>query len=131
MRNTILCLALAAAWLPFAAGCSQHSKVVRGQSPEYGPIAAEQMYDADDDCEDMDDCDESGRPCRCRRCHRHCHGGCFGHGMCRSCCDECCFGGQPYCIPRDLAYPPPGDMPGIVQYPYYTNKGPDCFFHQQ
>lgn len=27
-------------------------------------------------------------------------------------------------------YPPPNDQPAVTQYPYYTFKGPDCFFHQ-
>lgn len=136
MRTTMLSLAAAIACLPFATGCSQSSKVVRGQGPEYGPITASAMYeegdgDADFDCDDDDGyyCDESGRPCARGR-HCRCHGGCHGcHGCCHGGCDECCFGGTPYCVPRDLAYPPPGDMPGIVQYPYYTSKGPDCFFH--
>jgi hypothetical protein len=49
-------------------------------------------------------------------------------------CDECdgrgCRHCTPYRVPGDLVYPPPGDQPAIVQYPYYTNKGPDCFFHK-
>jgi hypothetical protein len=49
---------------------------------------------------------------------------CDDGGWCNGWCN--C---QPYCVPNDLVYPPPGDMPAIVQYPYYTNKGPDCFFH--
>jgi hypothetical protein len=49
---------------------------------------------------------------------------------CEYCSDGSCSHCQPYCIPGDLVYPPPNDMPGIVQYPYYTHKGPDCFFHQ-
>lgn len=33
-----------------------------------------------------------------------------------------------YKEPRDLRYPPVGDKLGVVQYPYYTFKGPDDFF---
>lgn len=33
-----------------------------------------------------------------------------------------------YKEPRDLRYPPVGDSPAVVQYPYYTFKGPDDFF---
>lgn len=57
-------------------------------------------------------------------------------GMCYDddCCDHChgrgCCHCRPYRVPNDLSYPPPGDQPAIVQYPYYTNKGPDCFFHK-
>jgi hypothetical protein len=35
----------------------------------------------------------------------------------------------PYHIPHDLSYPSAGDQFGVVQYPYYTHKGPDCFFY--
>ena len=35
-----------------------------------------------------------------------------------------------YVVPQGLNYPPQNAMPGVVQYPYYTVKGPDCFFHQ-
>lgn len=33
-----------------------------------------------------------------------------------------------YRVPSDYVYPPPGDAPSTVVYPYYTHKGPDCFF---
>lgn len=33
-----------------------------------------------------------------------------------------------YRVPDGLRYPPPGDVPAVVQYPYYTHKGPDDFF---
>jgi hypothetical protein len=43
------------------------------------------------------------------------------------------FGGAPcavrFRVPGDFVYPPPGDAPATVVYPYYTHKGPDCFFH--
>jgi len=35
-----------------------------------------------------------------------------------------------YKTPRNLTYPAPNQMPGVIQYPYYTCKGPDCFFYQ-
>jgi hypothetical protein len=101
MRATMLSLAAAAACLTFAVGCSQNSHVVRGQQPEYGtPVVSGDYCEIDDDS-------------NCRH----------GHGCHCSMC-------QPYCVPNDLVYPPPGDQPAIVQYPYYTTKGPDCFFHQ-
>jgi len=112
MRNTMLSLAAAIVCLTMSVGCSQNSNVVRGQAPEYGPPSpqpAPQYYQGQagygDYCDD--DCDYcQGRGCRHCRC-------------------------RPYCLPSDLSYPPPGDAPAIVQYPYYTNKGPDCFFHQK
>lgn len=36
-----------------------------------------------------------------------------------------------YCPPENLVYPSPSPTPaGMTMYPYYTLKGPDCFFHQ-
>jgi hypothetical protein len=105
-------LLAAVACLSLGVGCSQNSNIVRGQAPEGAltPQPAPQFYQGNpgygDNCE-YDDCD-------------YCHGRGCRHCKCR-----------PYCVPGDLVYPPPGDAPAIVQYPYYTNKGPDCFFHQQ
>ncbi len=33
-----------------------------------------------------------------------------------------------YKIPRNLSYPDANTPAGVVVYPYYTHKGPDCFF---
>lgn len=100
MRSKLLLLLAAVAFLPLV-GCSS-SQVVRGQGP--GNAAVTQGAEGDD-CYYVEYCED----CECRRCRRH----------------QC----TPYSIPHDLSYPPHGDMPGIVQYPYYTHKGPDCFFH--
>ncbi len=108
MRTTMLSLVAAAACLPFAVGCSQNSQVVRGQQPEFAPPAENVIYGDEYGDEDCDECDRHGRH------GRGCH--------CRKC--------RPYCVPNDLVYPPPGDAPAVVQYPYYTVKGPDCFFHK-
>ena len=35
-----------------------------------------------------------------------------------------------YYPPKDLRYPAPNTPAAVVQYPYYTVKGPDCFFAQ-
>jgi hypothetical protein len=115
MRHKLFLLVAAAVLLPLAVGCSGRSQVVRGQGPAgaiaVSPNAAGAAYDPncvyEDECEEY--CDDG----------RHCHGpGCK--------CHHC----LPYHIPHDLSYPPMGDMPGVVQYPYYTCKGPDCFFYQ-
>jgi hypothetical protein len=34
-----------------------------------------------------------------------------------------------YVVPQGLQYPPENQPPAVVQYPYYTTKGPDCFFY--
>lgn len=119
MRHKLLLLVAAAVLLPLAVGCSGRSQVVRGQGPAAAyagqSIAAQPgaatagAYDPNCVYEDEygDYCDDSchGPACKCRMC-------------------------LPYHIPCDLSYPPMGDMPGVVQYPYYTCKGPDCFFYQ-
>lgn len=33
-----------------------------------------------------------------------------------------------YREPKNLVYPQQNQPAGVVQYPYYTVKGPDCFF---
>lgn len=106
MRSMLLSVAVAALLLPSMTGCSsQNSQVARGQapSPTYVNAHGEECLD---DCVDV----TTGR---CRYCR--------GRG-CRHC--------RPYRVPRDLVYPPRGDLPAIVQYPYYTCKGPDCFFKE-
>jgi hypothetical protein len=122
--------------IPMAVGCSTGSQVIRSQSPG--------------------DCDSGyceGRPGQARRAMRrdarnsgsqeYVHGGqghCPpGHGFGLG---GHCWGGGAVAgvgtpdgdhfwgnVPP--TYPAPGAMPGIVQYPYYTCKGPDCFFHQE
>lgn len=113
MRSMLLSAALSALLLPSLTGCStQNSQVARGQAPSATYVNA-YGEDCPDDCIDA-------RTGRCRFCR--------GRG--------CCYC-QPYRVPRDLRYPPSadangmgGDLPAIVQYPYYTCKGPDCFFKQ-
>lgn len=118
MRSKLLLLAATAVLLPFGVGCSS-SRVVRGQGPGDPSVyqaQANAAYDAEyeyDDC----DCEECSRR-DLRRARREERRANRPHHQC-----------QPYHVPHDLSYPPHGDMPGIVQYPYYTNKGPDCFFY--
>jgi hypothetical protein len=58
----------------------------------------------------------------CEYCESGCER-CRGAGWCQHC--------PAYNIPRDLSYPQGiGGMPAVIQYPYYTCKGPDCFFHE-
>lgn len=104
MSKAILSILAALAFIPLAVGCSQNGNIVRGQGPSNGYVGS------------YDDCWE---------CPVH-GDNCPGPSKCRHCC-KCC---RPYHVPNDLSYPPPGDMPAVVQYPYYTCKGPDCFFHQ-
>lgn len=115
MRATILSAAAGAALLLLFTGCCNSQKqsdvarnekqaqIARSQSPAGTTPAASGDEYCDEDC-----FDEAGN---CRHCQ--------GHGCCH------CRG---YRIPRHMVYPPQGELPGIVQYPYYTCKGPDCFF---
>lgn len=108
MRATILSAAAAAALLVLFSGCcscgQNSSDVARGQSPATATASGDEW------CED--DCDDAGN---CRHC--------WGQGCCHC---------RPYRVPRDLRYPPQANFAagsaGIIQYPYYTCKGPDCFF---
>ena len=118
MRATILSVAAATALLPVLFGCccsDKKSEVARGQAP----AAASQAPAA-------------GQPSTGKYVNAYgeeCDPNCFDDsGMCRHCRGAGCKCCRPYRVPKNLVYPPEGQMPGIVQYPYYTCKGPDCFF---
>jgi hypothetical protein len=107
MRSSILSIVAAAALVPLFVGCSsQKAQVARGQAP-----AGQNVTAYGDEICDEDGYAQSSRRHLCR----HCGG--RGCGFCR-----------PYHVPRDLSYPPQAGLPATVQYPYYTCKGPDCFF---
>jgi hypothetical protein len=113
---------------PLAVGCTTAPGVVRGQNPA-GP-----------DTQGVQHAQYHGDP----------HGpvtpaGGYGHGSCQHCGQQDCDGGccnlfgsgnwQPthyhwhtYEAPRNLVYPPQNVPASVVSYPYYTCKGPDCFF---
>ncbi|GAB4152920.1 MAG: hypothetical protein Tsb009_29040 [Planctomycetaceae bacterium] len=53
-------------------------------------------------------------------------------------CDDCGKGWYPthrhtydYKAPQGLVYPPANQPAAVIQYPYYTLKGPDDFFFGQ
>ena len=146
MSRTILALIITTLWLPLAAGCSSNQGVVRGQSPhELGPstmLAGDSGgYSADSPyCSDCSDGNCYGGECceeSCGRRHglglkhlcplgRHCRGqGCPG-----------CCGAPAGLLSHDHHWAGYGPYAGMmdwvatVQYPYYTCKGPDCFFYQ-
>lgn len=104
MRATMLSVAAGAALMVLFTGCCSSCKnsqdVARAQSPAAASSNGEWC---EDDCFDAD-------------------------GNCRHCWGQGCSHCQCYRVPRNLVYPPQGELPGIVQYPYYTCKGPDCFF---
>jgi len=125
MRNIALLL-LGALVLPMAVGCS-HS-VIRGQSPDvvYTPNGSmgDQSMGQGGYCPPgggYGQCPPGYCPQGCPP-GGGCPGGLLGGGL--------GAGGTNYWAPQDLAYPDQNAMPGIVQYPYYTLKGPDCFFRK-
>ena len=125
MRNVSIGAATACLLMVFMSGCAS-SPIVRGQSPEGmaraprngGPIQRVGYTNYDQYCSDMGmDPSAQGYDCGPDGC---------GHEFCAP---QQCYKFQ-YVVPQGLNYPPQNAMPGVVQYPYYTVKGPDCFFHQ-
>jgi hypothetical protein len=58
----------------------------------------------------------------------------YGSGYCQPSCGH---GWAPthyhtfeYRQPKNLVYPPANQPAAVVQYPYYTVKGPSCFFYK-
>lgn len=123
MRTTILSVAAAVALLSLCAGCcSTTGQVARGQAPaplpgDASPISDDGSSIGDNGSPISDEMcyEDGGVPCdgRGRRCNGQGRGDCW----------------VPYHVPDDYVFPTPGP-PATVQYPYYTCKGPDCFFHQ-
>lgn len=138
MRRYVLAIAAAGTLLPLAVGCSKNSQIVRGQAPgeaymmppggamycppgspcpQYGPGP---MGYPPDGCHVGDLRNFPGAPSyprlECGPLVNPVHGYDVAYKM-------------KYREPQNLVYPPAGDEPAVVQYPYYTVKGPDCFFH--
>lgn len=121
MRQITLLLA-GLVLLPLTVGCSTGSQVIRSQSPEgYSEY-----------CPNCDHHD----PSTCLHCQRDARRNRLGRCRDGHCCDGCITGVGTYGRNAHFwgnvppTYPPQGAMPGVVQYPYYVTKGPDCFFHQ-
>lgn len=68
-----------------------------------------------------------GHGCRGKCCL---HGCCFGcpHGCHRGCPDH--YATYSYKWPQNLVYPSPVLPAGVVQYPYYTLRGPTDWFYK-
>lgn len=120
MRRLMLCVAAGLA-LPLMIGCA-NSPVIRGQNPDVGPhpgMIQQTAHNRNPYFVDQGVVynDGSGAYCSPYDCGR-----------------DFCAPRQAYrfkyVVPQGLSYPEPNAMPGVVQYPYYTFKGPDCFFHQ-
>ena len=120
MRKFVGLSLLVAMFAPALVGCSQHAGVVRGQSPcpnGYCPPGAMAGHPG------------MGHPGMGQP-------GMYDGWNCRRPCDNGCPEPQRvqganyrYVEPSCLQYPTQPDVPAVVQYPYYTLKGPDCFFY--
>ncbi|MBS0265416.1 MAG: hypothetical protein JSS02_26005 [Planctomycetes bacterium] len=109
MRATMMSVVAGAALLLVFTGCANSQKQSMA-ARNHGPAQVARSQSPSEGgyeewCEE-DECDDE-----CRHC--------WGNGCCHC---------RPYRVPCNLRYPPAGQQPGIVQYPYYTCKGPDCFF---
>lgn len=125
MRRSLMLVA-AGLLLPLMTGCATNGPgVIRGQNPDVGPdygmIQPAGMRNNSNgpyfDNQGVIYNDGSGAFCDSQNCGR-----------------DFCAPRQAYrykyVVPQGLSYPDQNAMPGVVQYPYYTFKGPDCFFHQ-
>ena len=123
MRNMSLGAATAGLLIALLSGCASSPVVTRGQSPEgarmanSGAIQRVGYANYDNYYYDMGMDPVAQNYCGPDGC---------GHEFC-SPPQHYKF---QYVVPQGLNYPPQNAMPGVVQYPYYTVKGPDCFFHQ-
>lgn len=128
MRNTMLWAAVTCVLIAGLSGCQSGANVVRGQSPNEMPL-----YGSPDDPNAMAACPP----------------GALGPGNSMAACPPGAYG--PYCngycdpangmycgpqshrvkysVPSGLTYPPPNQPPAVVQYPYYTVRGPTDFFY--
>src|SRR5579871_1905864 len=106
--------------IALVSGCQTAPGVVRGQSPGDVPTYAAPgtQYPAPN-AYAADGYAAPGNTDTCPYCGGNCR---RGFCACRQ------FYKPTYCVPRNLSYPPPNTPPAVIQYPYYTCKGPDCFY---
>lgn len=137
-------------WL-VCTGCSTQQSLIRGQSPS-GPSGIQQAF-AEMPAAQRAPIQQINYmpghhggyhaaqcpPSHCPPGHGHCHGYCM-HGVLAHLCSACaCLHSWPwhhttqsvsddYNDPHAFVYPPPYQPPAVVQYPYYTLRGPTDFF---
>jgi hypothetical protein len=125
MEHTSIKVAVAGLVLVLMSGCASGTALTRAQSPDgyrtqpRGRAVQQVGYTNNDQYYSdmqMDPAAQGG----------NCYPDSFGHQFCAPPTSS----KFQYVVPQGLSYPDPNAMPGMVQYPYYTVKGPDCFFHQ-
>lgn len=138
----------AALMLPFAVGCSSSQSLVRGQSPDAarvdsGIVQANHQQAAGQPQGSVTPVSHhAAAPCDCENGGGHggyVTGGNVYYSDCPSDCDGSgnCLGGcllpghthwYSYNAPQNLVYPPANQPAAMIQYPYYTTRGPTDFF---
>lgn len=124
MQHASIKAAVGGLMLVFMAGCASGTALTRAQNPDgYGVQprgqAIQQVRYNDSQYYDAMQMDPAAQAANC-------YPDTFGHQFCAPPTSS----KFKYVVPQGLSYPDPNAMPGMVQYPYYTVKGPDCFFHQ-
>lgn len=125
MRHASIKAAVASLVLVVISGCASGTALTRAQSPDQlrtaprGRAIQQVGYTENDQYYQDLQMDPAAQGYNCSP-------GGFGHDFCAPPQSH----RFEYVVPQGLNYPPPNAQPGIVQYPYYTVKGPDCFFHQ-
>ena len=140
MRNKVLALLTAGLLAPLFSGCYTNHNVVRGQTPQEGVAPGGGIQTVG--------FARYGGPADSPYYGYGNYGGYGGTGAYpyalqgssygAGCPNYDCQGGwcapaqfhrMKYKTPSNLSYPEPSAGPAVVQYPYYTHKGPDCFFY--
>lgn len=131
--------------LPMAVGCSSQQQLVRGQNPDM-PMTQPGQPGMYRNVSMMNGATMMHSGGQCPTCPNDggVYGGmvyadgycpdpycqCNGHGSCWSCLKK--LHGHHhfyrYKEPRGLVYPPANSPAAVVQYPYYTHKGPSDYF---
>ena len=113
-----LTIALAAGVLAaWCTGCSNSPGIVRAQSPA-GPDAVQHA-------QYVGHGPEAVTPASYENCDPNAYG---GAGCGDSSWHPTHYHWYTYEAPRNLVYPPQNVPASVIQYPYYTCKGPDDFF---
>lgn len=151
MLKRCLGLAVAAVLIPALSACSNHPGVIRAQSPD---LTASIPTPADIQQGTMISYghpavagDMGGYGCPTGDCYSYGadygYGGGYAGGFGGGYCDQPWmhdggygYGKYPnhrhsysYKRPKNLVYPPANSPAAVVQYPYYTTKGPSDFFY--
>jgi hypothetical protein len=130
MKRGTVTLLLSGAIGILVTGCSSTAPVMRGQSPQGSWSPGPVMSDGCPMCQSTAGpngqmihapyCDSCPPSQRCGLGH--------GNGNCNLPFNPVHRNFHTYSAPQGLMYPPENSAPALVQYPYYTLRGPTDFF---